>query len=174
MINMNSFVKVISISCFTLLMVFSCSKDDNSLFKDCLLPWEDLETISQAELPKEIVDFTYKTYPETDTLLAAVINFCNDEKRLYIQTDGTPNYDFLLYDSCGILIGKGKNETDSEIETLLSNSIKQEIGNQVELYDSFIINFENGTKQYVAEIYLQGDSYRYLFDKNGKVLCKLF
>ncbi|MBK7632885.1 MAG: hypothetical protein IPJ13_00375 [Saprospiraceae bacterium] len=52
-----------------------------------------LETISQAEILKEIVDFTYKTYPETDTLLAAVIT-CNNEKRLYIQTEGTPNYDF--------------------------------------------------------------------------------
>ncbi|MFZ1562239.1 MAG: hypothetical protein WAT37_20030, partial [Saprospiraceae bacterium] len=79
MINMNSYVKVISITCFTFITFFSCSKDDGSLFKDCLLPWEDLETISQAEIPKEIVDFTYKTYPETDTLLAAVINFCNNE-----------------------------------------------------------------------------------------------
>jgi len=174
MINMNSFVKVLSITCFTFITFFSCSKDDSSLFKDCLLPWEDLETISQAEIPKEIVDFTYKTYPETDTLLAAVINFCNNEKRLYIQTEGTPNYDFLLYDSCGILIGKGKEESSSEIVTLLSKTIKEGIGNQAEVYDSFIINFENGTKQYVAEIYFQGDSNRYLFDKDGKIKCKLF
>ena len=174
MINSNFLVKSLAISAMTFLIILSsCRKDENTLFKDCVLPWTELEPISQAELPKEIVDFAYKTFPEADTIYATVINFCNN-KRLYIQTDGTINYDFLLYDNCGDLLAKGKTEKDSNIRSVLSKSIKQELGNEASLYDSFIVNYENGNIEYISEVYFLGDSPRYLFDKDGKVLCKLF
>ena len=176
MTNSNLFIKSLAISAITsIILLTSCGKDeDTNLFKDCVLPWTELEEITQAELPKEIVDFTYKTYPEADTLYGGVIKFCESGNRLLIQTDGTVNYDFLLYDNCGNLLAKGKTETDSNLRSVLSKSIKQELGNEASLYDSFIINYENGNIEYVSEVYFLGDSPRYLFDKDGKVLCKLF
>lgn len=175
MTNSNFFIKSLAISAITFIVFLtSCKKDeDTNLFKDCVLPWTELEPIPQADLPKEIVDFTFKTFPELDTIYATVINFCNN-KRLYIQTDGTINYDFLLYDNCGDLLAKGKTEKDSNIRSVLSKSIKQELGNEASLYDSFIVNYENGNIEYISEVYFLGDSPRYLFDKDGKVLCKLF
>lgn len=174
MTNSNFLGKSLAICAMTFMIILSsCGKDENTLFKDCVLPWAELEEISQAELPKEIVDFTYKNFPEADTLYATVINFCTN-KRLYIYLDGTINYDFLLYDNCGNLVAKGKTEKDSNIRSILSNSIKQELGNEASLYDSFIVNYENGNIEYVSEVYFLGDSPRYLFDKDGKVLCKLF
>lgn len=174
MTNSNLFAKLLTICTITcIISLASCGKDEDTLFKDCVFPWPELEEIPQSELPKEIVEFTNKTYPEADTILAAVINFCTN-KRLYIQTDGTINYDFLFYDKCGNLVAKGKSEKDSNIRSILSKSIKQELGDEASLYDSFIVNYENGNIEYISEVYFLGDSPRYMFDKDGKVLCKLF
>lgn len=172
--NFNKLLRLAIFSSLTLFIVSSCSMDEETLFKDCILPWEELEPIPQAEIPKEIVDFTYKTYPNIDTIYGTVIKFCNNEKRLYVQTEETGDYDFLLYNSCGELIAKGKIELDTEIRKLLKNSINNELGNEAKLYDSFIIQYENDTVEYIAEVYIKGESPRYLFDKDGKIICKLF
>lgn len=155
-------------------MISSCSKDKDTLFKDCLLPWEDLKVIPQAELPKEIVNFFYKTYPKTDTIIGAVLPFCNNEKILAIETEEHVNYDYWLYDSCGELIAKGKTELDAEIRKLLLKSIKKDLGEDADLYDSSIVLYENGKIEYMAEVYIKRESFIYLFAKDGKIICKLF
>ena len=124
------------ISALVFMMVISFGKDEDTLFKDCVLPWTKLEPITQAELPKEIVDFAYLTFTEVDTLTGGVIKFCDAGNRLLIQSEGTANYDFLLYDSCGKYKAKGQAESDSDIRSLLSQNIQQELGLEASLYDS--------------------------------------
>ena len=61
-----------------------------------------------------------------------------------------------------------------QIRSILRQSIQKELGSDASLYDSFIVNYENGNIEYISEVYFQGDSPRYSFDKDGKILCKLF
>lgn len=172
--NFNKSLRLVIISGLTFFMVSSCSKDEEKLFKDCILPWEELQRIPQVEIPNEIVDFTYKTYPSADTIYGAVIKFCNNKKRLYIQTESTADGDFLLYDSCGELIAKGKVVLDTEIRDILYNGVVKLLGSDARLYDSTIVFYENGEIEYIGEVYDNGESSLYLFDKNGQIICKLF
>jgi hypothetical protein len=173
--NSNSLVKSLAISAIAfIIFLTSCGKDeDTNLFKDCVLPWPELEEIPQSELPQEIVDFTYKTFPEADTLYGGVIKFCESGLRLLIQPEGTANYDFLLYDSCGKFIAKGLAEIDIDIRSKLSQKIKEQLGDSVSLYDTLSINYENGNLEYTAEVFTQGPSTVYLLDKDGNILCIL-
>jgi hypothetical protein len=175
MTNSNLFIKSLTIIALTtIIFLTSCGKDeDTTLFKDCVLPWPEQEPIPQADLPKEIVDFTYKTFSEADTLYGGVIKFCESGLRLLIQPEGTANYDFLLYDSFGKFIAKGLAETDIDIRSKLRQKIKEQLGDSVSLYDTLSINYENGNLEYTAEVYTQGPSTVYLLDEDGNIICIL-
>lgn len=174
MFSINNLLRTMIFSGIILILVSSCSKDEDTLFKDCILPWKEFELIPQAELPKEIVDFTYKTYPTADTIIGGVLSFCKNEKRLLIQAEGTDDGNLLVYDSCGKLIAKGQIELGTEIRNLIRESVKKELSNVASLYDTIIIIYENGTIEYTAEVFFDGNSSIYLIDKDGDIICKLF
>ncbi|MBK9736829.1 MAG: hypothetical protein IPO92_18460 [Saprospiraceae bacterium] len=172
---MRNIANLILASSLIICTMSSCGKSvDDALFKDCILPWELLAPISQSELPVEIVTYAYNTFPKPDTITAKVVNFCNNEKLLYIKVEASLNYMFLFYNSCGEILSQGNLETDFDLNNKMDDLIRDQISVGARLLNLFEVKYENGDLEYLSEISLDDEKQRYLLDKDGVVLCKLF
>lgn len=161
---------------FTFSLLISCGKDENKpIFEDCILPYDVGVGIDQNQLNPEIVKKSFEIFPQCDTLVAIVFDFCNDGKRLVVQLEGENFNSNLLFDSCGDLLSKDLlSEPDPATILTFENHIKKEFGTDALLYDLYIFNYVSGGTEYNAEVVKNGSFGSYLFDKNGKLLCKIY
>lgn len=163
-------------SLITLSLLISCSKDEEKpKFENCVMPYDIGVGIDQNQLNSEIVRQSFEIFPQADTLVAIVFDFCTYGKRLVVQLEGENFHSNLLYDSCGDLLSKDLlSEPDSSLKQTFENHIKKEIGTDAELYDLYIFNYISGVTEYNAEVVKNGSFSSYLLDNNGKVLCNIY
>ncbi|HMR86536.1 MAG TPA: hypothetical protein PKD51_00200 [Saprospiraceae bacterium] len=161
---------------FSILLLTSCNKDENKpIFDNCVMPYGVGDAIDQNHLNSEIVRQSFEIFPQADTLVAIVFDFCTYGKRLVVQLEGENFHSNLLYDSCGDLLSKDLlSEPDSALKLTFENHIKKEFGTDAELYDLYIFNYISGVTEYNAEVVKNGSFSSYLLDNNGKVLCKIY
>jgi len=76
------------------------------IFIDCILPYNIGIGIDQDQLNREIASKSFETFPQADTIVGIVYDFCNNGKRLVIQLYGINFNANLFFDSCGSLIPK--------------------------------------------------------------------
>jgi len=76
------------------------------IFIECILPYDIGTGIDQDQLNREIASRSFETFPQADTIVGIVYDFCNNGKRLVIQLYGKNFNANLLFDSCCSLISK--------------------------------------------------------------------
>ncbi|HFA48689.1 MAG TPA: hypothetical protein ENJ95_06710 [Bacteroidetes bacterium] len=157
------------------LLFLCCKKEDNSIFPDCELPYNDLELIAESALPQEIVDKNYQTFGNIDSLNAFTLEFCDLGRYLVVQVFTTAGgFPFVMYDECGEEVAQGLCENDNAIEDSFENNIEDQLNRNVFLLDLTIVEFNDGNKFYIAELIDNEEESQYLLEDDGNIICKLF
>ena len=171
-------IKLFAFSIFSISFILcGCNDDDPEVpeVTECKLPYVDLELIGESELPTEIVAENYANYQNIDSLNGFTLELCDFGRHLVVQIVSTlDEHNFTIYDTCSVNVANGMFIEDSQLEDSFELSIKNELNESITLLDLAELNFNDGVTRYIAEIRDDGEEPRYLLDKNGKIICKLF